>query len=65
MRDDALQKMLCSMKSELPDSADIHCDADPDRIAGRAYELYESRGREDGFALDDWLRAEGELSGPA
>jgi Protein of unknown function (DUF2934) len=27
-------------------------------IRRRAYELYEERGRVDGFALDDWLRAE-------
>jgi DUF2934 family protein len=29
----------------------------------RAYELYEQRGRVDGFALDDWLQAEGEILG--
>ena len=33
----------------------------PHRIAERAYELYEQRGREDGHALDDWLQAEREL----
>jgi DUF2934 family protein len=26
------------------------------RIRQRAYELYEQRGRVNGFALDDWLR---------
>jgi DUF2934 family protein len=26
-----------------------------------AYELYEARGREDGHALEDWLRAEEEI----
>lgn len=30
-------------------------------IRRRAYELYELRGREDGFALDDWLQAEAEV----
>jgi hypothetical protein len=30
-------------------------------IARRAYELYLSRGREDGGDLDDWLQAEREL----
>jgi hypothetical protein len=30
------------------------------RIRARAYELYERRGREDGHAVDDWLRAESE-----
>lgn len=34
----------------------------PDDVARRAYELYESRGRADGDALADWLRAEGELT---
>ena len=28
----------------------------------RAQELYEARGREDGHALDDWLRAEAEIT---
>ena len=27
------------------------------RIAETAYELYEQRGREDGFDVDDWLEA--------
>lgn len=33
-----------------------------DRIRQRAYELYEERGRGQGHDLDDWLKAEGELS---
>jgi hypothetical protein len=33
------------------------------RIRVRAHELYEQRGRVDGFALDDWLKAEGEILG--
>jgi DUF2934 family protein len=28
------------------------------RISERAYARYEERGREDGYALDDWLAAE-------
>ena len=28
----------------------------------RAYELFEARGREEGHDLDDWLRAEEELT---
>jgi len=31
------------------------------RIAVRAYELYERRGRQDGYALTDWLQAEREI----
>ena len=32
-----------------------------ERIRRRAYEIYEQRGGVHGFALDDWLLAEGEL----
>ena len=31
-------------------------------IARRAYELFQERGREPGRALDDWLRAEHEVT---
>jgi hypothetical protein len=31
------------------------------KIAQRAYELYESRGYADGYDLDDWLTAEAEV----
>ena len=33
-----------------------------ERIRRRAYDLYEQRGRQDGSDLDDWLRAESELT---
>ena len=33
-----------------------------DQIAQRAHELYEQRGRQDGFAVQDWLQAEQELA---
>ena len=33
------------------------------QIRLRAHELYEARGREDGHELEDWLRAEAEISG--
>ena len=36
-----------------------------EKIRKRAYELYELRGREDGRDLDDWLKAESEVSGSA
>jgi hypothetical protein len=32
------------------------------RIRVRAYHLYEQRGKRDGFALDDWLEAEAEVT---
>jgi len=33
-----------------------------EKIRLRAYALYEERGREDGHDVDDWLRAEVELT---
>jgi hypothetical protein len=33
-----------------------------ERIQRRAYDLYELRGKADGRDLDDWLRAESELT---
>jgi HSP20 family protein len=32
-----------------------------DRIRDRAFELFQRRGRGDGFALEDWLKAEKDL----
>jgi hypothetical protein len=34
-------------------------------IAGRAYDLYLARGREDGHDVEDWLQAERELNASA
>ena len=34
---------------------------DANAVAHRAYEIYESRGRIDGYDVDDWLQAEREL----
>ena len=33
-----------------------------DEISLRAYELYEARSREDGHEMEDWLRAEDEIT---
>jgi hypothetical protein len=33
------------------------------QIQQRAYELYERRGRKDGYDLDDWLQSEREIKG--
>ncbi len=33
------------------------------QIRPRAYQLYEERGKTDGYALDDWLLAEAEIKG--
>jgi hypothetical protein len=43
-------------------------ETDPNReqeTRRRAYALYEERGREDGHDIDDWLRAESELTATA
>jgi hypothetical protein len=34
-----------------------------EEIRNRAYELFEARGREEGRELEDWLRAEDEITG--
>ncbi len=36
---------------------------DQEQIRTRAYELYEQRGRVDGFAEQDWFTAESEMLG--
>ena len=41
--------------------SEIETVADIEKVQRRAYEIYESRGRRDGAALDDWLQAEHEL----
>ena len=53
---------LASPKSTPPKVTIVH-DQVPlhDRIRGRAYELYESRGREHGKDEQDWLSAEQEI----
>jgi Protein of unknown function (DUF2934) len=38
---------------------------DYERIARRAYELYEQRGRQEGRDMEDWLKAEQQLAGAA
>jgi hypothetical protein len=48
-------------ESVRPRSTDTRPDAD--RIAQRAYERYEARGREDGRDQEDWFEAERELEG--
>ena len=34
-----------------------------EEIRRRAYEIYEERGRQDGRDVEDWLRAEAEITG--
>jgi hypothetical protein len=35
---------------------------DQEQTTRRAYELYEQRGRKDGYDLEDWLQAELEVT---
>ena len=46
-----------------PQPQQAQSDAGPssDRIAARAYEIYEREGRIDGRDLENWLKAEAEL----
>jgi len=48
-----------SEKQELAESAE-HV---REKIQKRAYEFFELRGKEDGRDLDDWLKAESEVTG--
>ncbi|PYX89359.1 MAG: hypothetical protein DMG67_15255 [Acidobacteria bacterium] len=57
MSADATKKRPATLTSE-PQDVELE-----DQIRLRAYELYEARGREDGHELEDWLRAEEEITG--
>ena len=41
---------------------DTQSRSDADRVAQRAYQRYEARGREDGHDMEDWFEAERELN---
>ena len=59
---------VTSIESRPPASAHSNGDAQylvEEHIRHRAYELYEQRGRHDGLADQDWLRAEAELRAAA
>ncbi|HZR28222.1 MAG TPA: DUF2934 domain-containing protein [Terriglobales bacterium] len=46
-----------------PDASQPNADIElQEQIRQRAYELFEQRGKEDGFAEQDWLQAEAELT---
>jgi len=48
--------------SEMPEAVSA-VETPHQRIAERAYRLYQDRGAEDGHALEDWLQAEQEVLG--
>jgi hypothetical protein len=54
--------MTAKPKSREPRSRRPASDIE-ERIRLRAFELYEQRGSDDGFALDDWFQAEIEIRG--
>jgi len=58
-----INRRTASKKTTAPRRATAPAQHGPshDEIARRAYELFEARGRLDGFHLEDWLRAEAEL----
>jgi DUF2934 family protein len=56
------ERMRVPIKTSSP-SGKTGAEAVAEHIRCRAYELYEERGREDGHDLEDWLRAEVELTG--
>ena len=56
VRSDSLQPPAKRPMSTAPGTFNLE-----EEIRRRAYELYELRGREDGFAEEDWARAESEV----
>jgi hypothetical protein len=55
------------MTSEKRNNTSVAAISDPqpnleEAIRRRAYELYEQRGREDGYDVEDWVRAEAEVT---
>ena len=54
-----------SEKASPAEQAAQRAEAYQGRIAQRAYELYEQRGRQEGRALEDWMNAERQLVGAA
>jgi hypothetical protein len=56
--------MTAQSKARAPRSQNPSSSNDiTERIRQRAHELYEQRGKVDGYALDDWLQAEAETLG--
>jgi hypothetical protein len=63
-----LEKREFEMKSDSPNKEQpvqsLQAPADlQEQVRRRAYELYEERGKVDGFEVEDWLQAEAEFLG--
>ena len=52
------QALVEQNPSSEPESMQKYSDEVRERIAKKAYELYEQRGREGGRHVEDWLKAE-------
>ena len=48
-------------RSPEPESMQKYSNEVRERIAKKAYELYEQHGRQAGYELEDWLQAEREI----
>jgi Protein of unknown function (DUF2934) len=48
-------------QNSAPRNEDPQNDDLPNKVRRRAYEIYEERGRVEGFEVEDWLQAESEL----
>ena len=64
-----VSESIQSREPTAPEKEPVHCqpaspyDDSQIRIAKRAYDLYLERGSRVGYALNDWLEAEGEILG--
>lgn len=64
-----VSESIQSQEPTAPEKEPVHCqpaspcDDSQIRIANRAYDLYLERGSRAGYALNDWLDAEGEILG--
>ncbi len=48
--------------TKVPDNTPVsYAPGVEEQIRSRAYQLYEERGRLDGYDVEDWLRAEAEI----
>ena len=54
--------MIKEFEKKQPASTVTESGTDHEAIRTRAYELYVERGMEDGHDVEDWLRAEEEVS---
>src|SRR6266581_9348405 len=54
--------LLATWRKALLRQLDVGSYGLEERIRVRAYQLYEQRGKRNGYALDDWLQAEGGLT---